>query len=364
MRYLVILALGAMLMGAADTATAMDKEAMAKAYQEAEQIRKSSKSEADLTRALEMQQDLYAKGNRNSLLRIGQLQLALNQGEAAYDSFKKASEAGSGYARHLLAVHHARGDFGSKSNPELGMNALKTMSEGSDGMRAKLALAELYDQGIGGTTADANQIFAALAAEGHTRAASFVLRKHEKSSTRIRGADIVAIVNALEKQVDEGNPQAASILARAYLRNARYIPNARARHAALVENHLEMLPAKNRMAEVVSATYDYKNHAGSARRLSAELESATGDEFVQAALRLRGIEKTAFVYLMQKELAALDAFNGRPTGKLTNRTIQSMFAYCRKNGIYDTCKHGPITYDSSLLIARAIGAEKQQRLTQ
>lgn len=364
MRILSVLIVGVTCLCLPGSLLAMEKDQIAAAYKEAETLRKTAKSDADLMRALEIQQDLYDNGNRASLLRVAQLQMKLNQQEASFESFKTASENGSAYAQLLNATHHARGDFGDLSDPDQGMNALKTMAAAPDGAKAQLALAELYDVGIGGDKSQANAIFASLAAEGNPRAASIVLKKHEKSSTRIRAADVNAIVSSLEPQLEEGNRQAASVLARAYVRLPRYIPNARARHQDLVNSHLDLLPASKQPAELVSAGYNYRDHSGSARSLSTQLEPVDGEAFVQAAMRMRGIEKTAFVYLVQKELAAIDAFSGRANGKLTDRTIRSIFAFCRENGFFDTCKHGPINYDSSLLIARAIGAEKQKRLSQ
>lgn len=343
---------------------AMDSAEMQEAYNMAETLRKTAKTDADLAKALTIQQDLYDKGNRASLLRMAQLQVALGQGEDALKSFTAAGEAGSGYARHLLAVHHARGDFGEASQPDVGLASLKEMAAEPDGTRAQLALAALYQDGIGGSRADANAIFADLALGGDSRAAKIVLRSHEKRSTRVPGLDVAAVVAAMEDNLEKGDARAADVLARAYLRLNRYIPNAAQRHRDLVENHLDLLPEKKRLAETVSAEYNYRNHAASARNLAEKIAPATGEAFVQAALRLRSIEKTAFVYVLQKELAALEAYNGPATGKLTTRTIRAVFDYCRKNEIFDTCKHGPVNYDSSLLIARAIGAEKAARLSQ
>lgn len=343
---------------------AMDSAEMKEAYNMAETLRKAAKSDEDLAKALIIQQDLYEQGNRASLLRMAQLQIALGQSEDALKNFTAAADAGSGYARHLMSVHHARRDFGELSQPEVGLAALKEMAAEADGTRAQLALAALYQDGIGGSRTDANAIFADLALAGDSRAAKIVLRSHEKRSTRLPGLDVAAVVEAMEGNLEKGDGRAAEVLARAYLRLNRYIPNAAQRHRDLVAENLELLPEKKRLAEIVSAEYDYRNHAASARNLAEKIEPSTGEPFVQAALRLRSIEKTAFVYVLQKELAALQVYNGPATGKLTTRTIRAVFDYCRKNEIYDTCKHGPVNYDSSLLIARAIGAEKAARLSQ
>lgn len=342
--------------------SAMDITDVDAAYEQAEVLRKTARSSDGLSQALDIQQALYDQGHRKSLLRIAQLQAALGQGPEALQSFETASAAGSDYARFLMAVNHARGDFGAASNPDLGLTTLQDMSEGENGARAQLALAELYQSGIGGTLPQANEIFANLALHGHSRAAELLLRNQENRSTRMSGLDVSAITDVLEQQVDEGDARAAKVLARAYLRLRRSIPGAAQKHRALVADHLDMLPEKTRAAEVVSAQYDAKNPASSARALASTLEPVTGEAFTQAALRLRGIEKTAFVYVVQKELKAQDAYSGTVSGKLTKPTIQAMFAYCRKNQIFDTCQHGPLTYDSSRLIARAIGADKAARL--
>ncbi|UZD89585.1 hypothetical protein [Cognatishimia activa] len=364
MGHFKILSTSAICLCLAMPLSAMDAAEIKEAYNMAETLRKTASTEADLAKALDIQQGLYDQGNRKSLLRMAQLQVALGQGEDALKSFTAASDAGSGYARHLLAVHHARSDFGAVSQPDVGLATLKEMAAQQDGQRAQLALAELYQDGIGGSRADANAIFADLALAGDSRAAKIVLRSHEKRSTRVQGLDVVGVVSAMEANLEKGDGRAADVLARAYLRLDRYIPNAAKRHRDLVANHIDLLPESKQLAEIVSAEYDYLNHSASARKLTAQLEPATGEPFVKAALRLRGIEKTAFVYLLQKELAALDAYSGPATGKLTTRTIRSVFAYCRKNDIFETCKHGPVNYDSSLLIARAIGAEKAARLSQ
>ncbi len=341
---------------------AMEITDMQAAYDQAEVLRKTASSSADISKALDIQQALYDQGNRKSLLRIAQLQAALGQGDAALKSFETASAAGSDYARFLMAQHHAQGDFGAASQPELGLSMLKEMLDGPNKARSELALAQLYQKGIGGTQAQANTLLAGLALQGNSRAADFLLRNHERRSTRMSGLNLSDVTKAMEDKVDQGDTRAAKVLARAYLRLARYIPNAAQKHKMLVADHLDMLPAAYQSAEIVSAQYNYKNHAASARDLATQLEPVTGEAFAQAALRLRGIEKTAFVYVVQKELSEMGAYSGSISGKLTRPTINAMFAYCRENEIFDTCQHGPLNYDSSRLIARAIGADKAVRL--
>ncbi|SCZ71850.1 hypothetical protein SAMN04488118_11312 [Epibacterium ulvae] len=331
------------------------------AYALAEELRKTGRSAAEWQQALDLQQMLFTQGNKKSLLRVAQLHLLLGQQDAALQRFEQASAAGSSYARFLTANHHAQGDFGAASTPEVGLAALRQMAVGENAGRAQLALAQLYTKGIGGTEADGDALFSTLAVEGNSRAASVVLRKHERRGTRLPDLDVKAVVAAQEAHLAQGDRRAATVLARAYLRLRRYIPNAAARHRALVADHMALLPEKTRYAEVVSAEYDRRNHRASARALTAKLEPVTGESFTQAALRLRGIERTSFVYLLQKELAALQAYSGPVHGKLTRPTLQALLRYCRAQGGFDTCKHGPLNYDSSLLIARAIGMAKETR---
>ncbi|MDC0739503.1 hypothetical protein N6L24_14535 [Cognatishimia sp. SS12] len=281
----------------------------------------------DMTAAADALNTAVSGGYEAALLHLAEAQIALGRGADAAQSLQKAVDLGLKGAEAKQALAHYEGKLGASSDRTLGERGLLQM-----------------------------------ATAGNTSAANIVLRNHERRSTRMGGADVPAIVAALEDRMAQGDARATHILARAYRELRRFIPGASAKHAALVADHLQNLPEKDRYAEIVTARYDLANHGKSRRALTEELEAVSGPAFVSAAMRMRGIERTSYVYLMQSELKALGAYPGSVSGKLTQRTIDAMFDFCRAEGIFETCKHGPVTYDSALLMAQAVAERKKERL--
>lgn len=313
--------------------------------------------------AFELYKALGEKGSSRALWKTGKYLMDgtvvdTDPLEAA-NAFQAAAEGGFDYA--LIGLSQAQislGDFqGASSSLDQAVEKNVKKAEIERAMaHYKGALGSLSDKTLGRSS------IVALAQAGDTSAASVVLRNHERRSTRMREADVVQIIQALETKMESGDRNATSVLARAYLKLRPFIGNARQKHAKLVEDHIGNLSEKQRMAERVSAEYDFANHARSARNMTEILKPTTGEAYTKAALRLRGIEKTSYVYLLQSEMRDLGVFTGRVSGKMTRSTISAIFNYCKAQGIFETCKHGPVTYESSLLISKAIGEEKRIRL--
>lgn len=313
--------------------------------------------------AFELYKTLGENGSARALWKTGQYLLDGKTVDtnpmASANAFQAAAEGGFDYA--LIGLSRAQitlGDFeGAKQSLD------QAVDKGVKNAEAERAMAHF--QGKLGTWSDkalGRSGVIALAQSGDTSAASVVLRNHERRSTRMNDANVSQIVQALEGKMQSGDRKATSVLARAYLKLRPFIRNARAKHATLVEEHLVNLPKTQRMAERVSAEYDFANHARSARKMTEILKSSSGEAYTKAALRLRGIEKTSYVYLLQSEMRDLGAYSGSISGKMTRSTINAIFAYCKAQNIFDTCKHGPVTYESSLLISKAIGEEKRIRM--
>jgi TPR repeat protein len=254
-----------------------------------------------------------------ALIGLARTEVALGRGAAALETIERAVARGVAQAEARRAIWHFDGAFGAASDPAFGRRELVRLAEAGDVVAARDAIV-----------------------------------RHERRSRRLKELDLDAVIAGLERAMEGGDSLATITLARAYRELSWLIPDARARHAALVEAYGRQLGPRYEMPERLEALYDRNRHAESRRRTYDALARSEGQAFARGLQRLRSIDEMAFVYVLQNELAALGYGPCAASGRLTSCTLNAVLAFCSDAGIRETCNHGPLTYPASLEISRAL----------
>lgn len=250
--------------------------------------------------------------------------LANDEPEAAKEAADRAVESGVALAESRRAAWHADRAFGAVSDPQFGRAEIERLAEA-----------------------------------GSVDAASTALRLHERRSTRINSLDLDGVLAMLGTAMENGDRQATGALARAYVEIRWLIPNHRQRHADLVAEYGDQLTPERLAAEQVQALYDPNDFNQSFPRVQDYLRTQSGASFASGLLRMRGLEIKGYVSVVQDELNTLGYGPCRVSGVLTQCSFNELRAFCRDEGIMDTCVHGPVTYPASRLIADSLGARRQ-----
>ncbi|WP_072792415.1 tetratricopeptide repeat protein [Cognatishimia maritima] len=277
----------------------------------------------DLEAAVALYQKAIDAGDNRVWLSLAQAHLATGDAEAAFAAYQSAIDNDIAGAEAEFARLHFLGEFADNSDKAFGAKWLETQAE-----------------------------------EGDLHAAMEAIQLWERRSRRINTLDLDSVLATIKSAADNGDRRAAQAYLRA-LRVLRWkIPGARAKHAAAVQTYRPILSGNTLYRELFFATYDRDNHSKSTRDSVATVRGLGGDEFVSGAMGLRSNEFTAFVYLVQAELRDLGLYSGPITGRATSSTIRAMLRLCRDAGVYDTCIHGPLLYNSSYEISRAIAERR------
>lgn len=259
-----------------------------------------------------------------ALIGLSRALLADGQGAAALRTIEQAVEKGVRTAPSRMAIWHYQGDFGEASDKAFGRRELTRLAESGDVLAARAALIN-----------------------------------HERRSRRITELDLPKVLAGLESATKDGDRLATVSLARAYRNLSFLIPDARAKHAALVAEYGDQMGVRSEVPERLHALYDRNNHRNSRKKAYEFLQQVEGEGFAYGLLRLRSIERTAYVYVLQKELADLGYYDGSATGFLTKRTILAIFDYCDEFGMSDTCIHGPISYDTASIMVKSLAEQRE-----
>ncbi|SFS22240.1 sel1 repeat family protein [Yoonia litorea] len=266
----------------------------------------------DLVAAADYYRSAAEAGFGYSWILLARLNLELGRTQDAIDAYEAAIDADAAGAEAEYARRHFLGEFGNLSNRNFGARILETEAEAGD-VHAAAAAVQLW----------------------------------ERRSRRINSLDLEGVLASLDAEMRNGNQRATRALARAYRRLQWRIPNARARHAEIVANYSDQL-GQSEMREYFHATYDPARHRQSRREAYDFTKTLSGDAFAQAARALRATEMTAFVYMLQRELAELGYYRGSASGTFNRNTLRATLRFCNDTGISDTCIHGPLTYPASM----------------
>jgi tetratricopeptide (TPR) repeat protein len=279
-------------------------------------------SSPDLMAAAGYYRAAAESGRDSSWIELAKLNMEQSEYQRAIDAYQLAiaanvSGAGAAYARaHFLA------EFGPLSDRAFGATELETKAEAGD-----------------------------------VDAAAEALELWERRSRRINSLDLDRVLDILDAKMREGDKKATVALARAYRVLQWRIPQARARHAELVADFGDQL-GRSRMRELMFATYDRGRHAESRQALYDMVAAMDGEEFIQGARTLRATERTAFVYLLQRELGELGYFSGSESSVFNRSTLIATMKFCSDYEIEETCIHGPLTYPASMDIIRELAAAR------
>lgn len=242
--------------------------------------------------------------------------------QGAIDAFQESINTGYGRAYALYAESHFLGEFGDLSDRALGARLLETGAE-----------------------------------SGEVDAAATALQLWERRSRRIQSLDLEGVLDMLDGKMREGDRTATAALARAYRQLQWRIPNARARHAELVQNYGDQL-GRMYFTEFMHSIYDRSQHRQSWQEAYDIVQPLGEDDFVTAAYALRSTEQTAFVYMLQRELIDLGYMSGAANGRFDTRTLRATKVFCEAEGIDDLCVHGPLTRPASIAIIEALAATR------
>ena len=277
----------------------------------------------DLNAAAGYYQNAAANGIDYALVGLARAQQAMGKNAEALSTINSAVEKGVQQAAARRAIWHYQEELGAASDKAFGRSELKRLAEAGDVMAARSALVN-----------------------------------HERRSRRITTLDLDTVLAGLNDRMAGGDQLATVALARAYRELRWLIPNARGKHAELVKTYGSQLGPQYETAENLTALYDRNNHRQSRTKAYDYLQTVKGEGFGYGMSRLRSIERTSYVYVMQKELAELGYYSGSASGKMTRRTTKAMLKFCADEGLYDTCIHGPLNYDSALEMSLALAERR------
>lgn len=254
-----------------------------------------------------------------SLIKLSDTLLDARRPAEALAALEEARDRGASNAELLLAEGHCVGKFGRQSNRSAGCSQV-----------------------------------AALAESGNVRAGAIALKLHERRSRRITSLDLPKVLAEMEAAMAAGDRRATEGLARAYRKLSWLIPDARVKHAALVEQYAEQMRPRRRVPEQLHALYNPRRPAASYSKLVEHLEDADEGGFYFGLMELRAIDKNAFVYAIQRELREAGYYNGRLSGIMTRPTVRAMVRYCAAKGGNHLCRHGPLNYNAAAFIANEL----------
>lgn len=310
---------------------------------------------ADTSRAIEMYQALADAGHGQSMARLAAIYADDDSDpadlDAAIDSYRSAAD--SGYDYGLIGLSRSLIEAG---RGEEALSAItRAVDQGVSDAEARRAIWH-YQEAFGPASDKewGKAELVRLSEQGDVFAARFALRLHERRSRRLNDLDLVQVLQQLQPHIESGDRLATESVARAYRELSWLIPNARQKHVDLIETYGHQLGVRLQVPEQLEALYDPQNHAASRIAAYDFLDTVSGEGFVYGLVRLRSIERMAFTYALQKELADLGYYSGPTHGRMSSNTLRAILRFCSEEGIYDTCKHGPLTYDASLAISKAL----------
>lgn len=276
----------------------------------------------DVSAASEYYRRAVDNGNSSAWFSLATLLKEQGDYQGAIDAYQQSIETGYDRAYALYARSHFLGEFGELSDRALGAQLLETGAE-----------------------------------SGNVQAASTALELWERRSRRIETLDLEGTLAMLDERMREGDGAATAALARAYRQLRWRIPNARARHAALVRDYGDQL-GRRYFLEYLHSTYDPSQHRQSWQEAYEILQPLDQEDFRNAAFALRSTELTAYVYMLQRELIDLGYMNGTASGRFDTRTLRATTAFCEASGIADLCIHGPLTRSASIATIEALAAAR------
>ncbi len=267
-----------------------------------------------------------AGGSKSAQKDLGQVYILMGQSSNAFEALQTSVAQGVPGAEADLANGHYRKLFAEQSDVNKGRRDLKTLAEGGD----------VY-------------------------AARHALRHHERKSRRLKELDHELVVQKLWAASKAGDRIAPTVLSRFYRRLDWMFADEKEKLAELVEQFPAQLGPSGVAADKITIMYDKDDHRTSRRAAVDFIQDLKGPEYVAAALRLRSIERTSFVYLVQSELKKLGYYNAQVSGVAGRKTLQAMLDYCAANGALSECLHGPLLFSTSKLVAEFL-ADDERRL--
>lgn len=277
---------------------------------------------ADAALALVWYKRAAETGNVQALLRLGAAYrdglLVPADPARAIAVYEKAIEAGSTRAAVLLGEGHVNRHFGRLSNPAKGIRLIeRAHAEGEPTAAASLANFHIWGRGVRRDPSKALALLTEAADGGNASAARALIGHYRAGRGEFIPRNLSRANAALEKY--------APLLAADELERERFLMDAAG----------------------ASGLRDFS-------RLADQLDRMPADRQADAISALRAASPNAYVYVVQRRLAAKGLYHGRLNGRLTRPTIRAIKMLCRQDLAADRCEAGPLDHRAAQLIARLI----------
>ena len=267
----------------------------------------------DRRSAIAIMRTLAADGHPRVQRSLARMLIEAGRPEEAINALKAAVQNGDETAKFELARAHVRGSLGPKSR----------ISEGS---KSLLAMSDYGDNAA-------------------TRELSRLMRRQELALEEAN------IATKLKYDSDSGDLKSTVELLRFIRVFPDSLPNSFALRKRLISENAALLSQRHVVPEQINLLLETREGKKLYERITRLLTETSPDGYEAGLRTLHRRDKNAYTWILQYSLQSLGEFEGNLNGKMTKSTIRAIQGFCRRNGIYDTCRKGPLKSASAKVIA-------------
>lgn len=266
--------------------------------------------------------------------------------------YEQAAEAGNAQAYYRLGEFHRTG-AGGAPRPDLALQNYQ-LGAGAGNANALMRMARgLLDSSLAPGRAEDGFALLASAADKGITGARLALGRAQLDGTGT-AKDVAAGLATLNAALEEGDVAAGRYLIQLHTGGRAGVSrDLTAARAALDRLRALAAPEVARYEAVILAAAE----PGGAARFAAmgeDFDSLDADTRQRLLGRVYALDRNAYVYLVQRRLAALDLYAGPLNGLLTSSTIGAVNALCRARDIAEACRMGPLSGPARRGIAEVI----------
>lgn len=259
----------------------------------------------DYPKATELYLAAAEAGEQRGLVRAGLVEIRRGLTTRALERLTAAHADAIPDAGPALAESHVRGMFGELSDRDLGEQMIQTAVAAGD--------------------------------------VPFVLLAMDMRKDDIRlGLEVASLLEQAEAAAEGGDPYAAEALLRFARETPDLVENPKALRRAYLDRFEDFMRPHALAQERAALMLDTMSRKDALAALRGVLAEADFETYYNTLVGVSRSDRNAYIYLVQRELAGLGVYSGRPNGMLTSSTVRSMLAFCDKNGYVDECEHGPL----------------------
>lgn len=301
-------------------------------------------------RALALRYYLVAdqNGNTESLIRLGDLHRSgadLGVDPAlAVDFYKRAAAAENTTAVVRLGDIYRTGIEGVPADPATAVGYYEqAIAAGNTAVTLKLAEGYL-DGTLGGTPAQGADLLRQGITDG-TPGAALALARAYLAGEGVP-SDTPAALDILNTAVAAGDDEAGRLLIRLYVDGRSGVRQNLAAARTTLEAIGPTLDAPTLAFETLILDVAGRPSASSYPALLPHFTALSAQAKRTALARIFGLDRNAYVYLLQERLAELGYYSGNANGLLTGATITAFNQACAALDIAQDCRTGPLSYSA------------------